>query len=110
MKFQTSLTEMKDEKLNEIDKLEHKYQDLVKTKLDQQQNQQKEMDKIVNTHEKDKSEKENHLELQWQSKKNEISRLNEEINRIAMQNQAELDSYIQKQKEEIELMKSKNSE
>jgi len=110
MKFQTSLTEMKDEKLNEIDKLEHKYQDLVKTKLDQQQNQQKEMDKIINTHEKDKSEKENHLELQWQSKKNEISRLNEEINRIVMQNSSELEAFQEKQKEEIDILKNKNSE
>lgn len=86
LSFQVKLTELSDVKHREIDELEHKYQDLVKKKLDQQQIHQKEMDKIINTNEKAKSEKENQLELQWQSKKNEISRLNEEIRRIELSN------------------------
>jgi len=50
---------------------------------------QKEMDKIISTNEKAKSEKENQLEMQWQSKKNEISRLNEEIRRLDLGNEEE---------------------
>jgi len=47
------------------------------------------MDKIISTNEKAKSEKENQLEMQWQSKKNEISRLNEEIRRLDLGNEEE---------------------
>jgi len=57
--------------------------------LDQQLIHQKEMDKIISTNEKAKSEKENQLEMQWQSKKNEISRLNEEIRRLDLGNEEE---------------------
>jgi len=110
MKFQQELNDLSEEKHREIDELEHRYQDLVKRKLDQQQGQQKEMDKIINTNEKAKSEKENQLEMQWQSKKNEINRLNEEIRRLDMSNNDEVRMKEDRFNGEISTLNSKNEE
>jgi len=68
------------------------------------------MDKIINTNEKAKSEKENQLEMQWQSKKNEINRLNEEIRRLDMSNNDEIRMKEDRFNGEISTLNSKNEE
>lgn len=86
LSFNNQLTVLEDNKQLEIDERRNAQNDLVKKKFDQQNNHQKELDKIIGANEKAKSEKENELEAKWQSKKTEIQKLNDEIRRIEMAN------------------------
>lgn len=104
------MSELKDNKSLEIDDLEHRYQDLVKKKLDQQEIHKKELDKSINLNEKSKSEKEAALEMQWQGKKNEIQRLNEEIRRIEMSNNDDMRMKEERYNDEISALNSKHDE
>lgn len=90
LSFNNQLTVLEDNKQLEIDERRNAYNDLVKKKFDQQNNHQKELDKIIGANEKAKSEKENELEAKWQSKKTEIQKLNDEIRKIEMLNNEEM--------------------